>query len=203
MTIANDLHAARDTLLRLRLEPFLAGLGNAQADGHRPAAAGFGSGGTGGDPCTQPERGALNLDPDERRPDPVARDLNDIRRLAATLRAATTEIERLAAIYSPHRPSAHIAATVPDREMIGADGHAMWCTHCLRHGGKSSTDPKRPNMGLCAWCANWQATEGDLPAPLLVNTHLAGGRITVALVARAKRTLLNQPPSGRRQRRAT
>jgi len=75
---------------------------------------------------------------------------------------------------------------VVDAQRLADDQSGMWCRSCLRVGTREPRTDRYPKHGLCRWCGDFQAHQGFLPTPLLLEARRDGRTITVTMVDTAK-----------------
>lgn len=65
---------------------------------------------------------------------------------------------------------------------LASDLTGQWCTSCLRIGAREPRSDRYTTDALCRWCGDFQATQGWLPTPPLVEAHCDRRKITEAMV---------------------
>jgi hypothetical protein len=92
------------------------------------------------------------------------------------------------------RWSGRAQVKVSESRRLADDASGMWCRSHLRIGAKEPRSDKYPKLGLCRWCGDFQAGEGFLPTPVLLEMHRDGRRVTSATIE------AERPKKGRKRR---
>lgn len=135
-------------------------------------------------PITSVEAGILHGHPITE--DLAVVHLGRIRQLARELYAPTRELHDLVQRWAYR--TAGEWSDAPERHAQPTESAANsqgWCISCTR---LHKCEPVRSDAsGLCRWCGDYRAANGDLPPLAILDAHHTGRRITTAMVALAKR----------------
>jgi hypothetical protein len=67
---------------------------------------------------------------------------------------------------------------------LAADPTEQWCRSCLRAGHRNQRDQRYARHGLCRWCGDFRAEQGQLPTLDIIDAHETGSAIAVARLIR-------------------
>lgn len=110
--------------------------------------------------------GSAALIPDKAKEDRKAleADLKALLRLAQSIEARMKE-------HGPARPANDADRAALDRENIKPE---PGCTNCGKHGHWQPIDPRRPNIGNCRWCNEYESATGVVPGKRECDLHADG-----------------------------
>jgi hypothetical protein len=67
---------------------------------------------------------------------------------------------------------------------LAVDPTEQWCRSCLRAGHRNQRDDRYARHGLCRWCGDFRAEQGQLPTLDIIDAHETGSPIAVARLIR-------------------
>ena len=104
-------------------------------------------------------------------PDRAAHDLKTLDRLLRDAEKLQDAISALLSTYGPARAAGDAERALVARENIKPE---PGCSNCGKHGHWQPIDPRRPNLAICRFCAEWRIATGVHPGKRECDMHNDG-----------------------------